>query len=593
MDADIVELPGLFGTDVSYRIPQFQRPYAWEKPQWEALWSDVCDVTKRCLENETGKVRPHFLGAIVLQLQASNTGEVTKKLVVDGQQRLTTLQLLIKAAQDSFQSHDDTLRVDRLRELTKNPKSHWAGDPDNETKIRQCNTYDQAAFQKAISGHYGDEQNQSWRISRAYDYFKKKTGKWLDIEPERRTVKAEALEVTLTKHMKLAAIDLDQDEKPHLIFETLNTRGELLKESDLVKNTVMYEANVIDNAPKADELWGMFDSDGWWRTDSDEKSKRTHLDRFLNCWMVMRTLYDVNENRVASEFRNFIEKNSQLSIETIAAKIRNAGQVYRDLEKTAFLGIEPLLKRIKDMEQGVVTPVLLWLCTSDVPPKRRIRSIEALESYLVRRILYGMSNQGLNKVFISLLKELDSKGVAHADLTIIRHLKSQKGDNNIWPDNRVLKDHLVNRPMKAKPLRKKIVLEAVENLLRSDNSEPLGPTKSLTIEHIMPQTWEPNWPLPPVSLDRTEAEILRNDAIKTLGNLTLVTEKLNPRLSNRPWSEKREELRRHSSLFLNKTLLDDAPDVWDEMAIERRGQFLAEKILQIWPSAEEFVESAA
>ena len=94
------------------------------------------------------------MGAIVLQQQRSNTGEVTKRLVVDGQQRLTTLQLLIKATEQVFQSRNDTVRASRLRELTTNQESHWGGDSDNQTKIKQSNLNDQKAFQEAIRSHY-------------------------------------------------------------------------------------------------------------------------------------------------------------------------------------------------------------------------------------------------------------------------------------------------------------------------------------------------------------------------------------------------------------------------------------------------------
>ena len=130
MNADIVNIEGLFQEQISYRIPQFQRPYAWgEEIQWKPLWDDVRSVAERFLNK---KMRPHFMGAIVLQLQQSNTGEVTKRLVIDGQQRLTTLQLLIKATEQVFQSQDDTTRATRLSKLTTNLESHWGGDNTNE-----------------------------------------------------------------------------------------------------------------------------------------------------------------------------------------------------------------------------------------------------------------------------------------------------------------------------------------------------------------------------------------------------------------------------------------------------------------------------
>ena len=160
MDAGIVNFKTLFGDQVSYQIPQFQRPYAWgEENQWFPLWEDVRNLAERYLSTDgRGRVKPHFMGAIVLQHRHSNTGEVTKRLVVDGQQRLTTLQLFIKAAQGAFGQLNDQARLDRLKELTENSDSHFGGDADNQTKIRQSNRNDQRAFQEAIRVTFIDSQ---------------------------------------------------------------------------------------------------------------------------------------------------------------------------------------------------------------------------------------------------------------------------------------------------------------------------------------------------------------------------------------------------------------------------------------------------
>ena len=119
MDAGIQTLSGLFKTPVSFRIPVFQRPYAWTKErQWQPLWNDTKRVAEKLLAAKQGeKIPPHFMGAIVLQLQSAKSGEVVKRIVVDGQQRLTTLQLLIRAAQQSFQNLNDTQRANQLSKL--------------------------------------------------------------------------------------------------------------------------------------------------------------------------------------------------------------------------------------------------------------------------------------------------------------------------------------------------------------------------------------------------------------------------------------------------------------------------------------------
>ena len=593
MDANIVDLEGLFSGQVSFRIPQFQRPYAWKKDtQWEPLWQDVRSVAERFLARQSDDhVRPHFMGAIVLQQQTSNVGEVTKRLVVDGQQRLTTLQLLVRAAQHAFQSRDDTVRANRLLELTANKDSHWAGDSDNETKIRQSNVSDQKAFQDVIRLDAENDGSSLWLIREAYDYFKTTVSAWLDSDVEQRDIRADALEKTLKELLQIAAIDLDADEKPHIIFETLNARAEVLLQSDLIKNTVMYEAEVVDDASRARELWGMFE-DEWWRRDSGEgRVGRIHLDRFLNYWMVMRTRQDVQVGRVASSFRNYVAEVSSespdYSIDVIAKDIRHAGSVYRDMEENRVPGIEIFLRRMKVMELGVIMPLLLWLFTSEVSSDRRCRSVEALESYLIRRMLCGIQSQGFNRFFVSLLERLSKENPDSADETIIDYLRSQTVENRIWPSDRMVSDNLTDGSMKGTAARRTMVLEAIEASLSGELAEPLGSTSKLTLEHIMPRKWESNWPLPEMDpSDRFEAEEQRRRAVGALGNLTLTTGKLNSRLSNGPWAEKRTALGKHSRLLLNRVLPQN--DDWNEDAIAERSTTLAERVLAIWPSGDDF-----
>ena len=601
MNADIVNIEGLFQEQISYRIPQFQRPYAWgEEIQWRPLWDDVRSVAERFLNKEQGEeMLPHFMGAIVLQLQQSNTGEVTKRLVIDGQQRLTTLQLLIKATEQVFQSQDDTIRATRLSKLITNQESHWGADNSNETKIRQSNSDDRRAFRAAITNHRSFDRGESLAISKAHRYFRIAVEDWLLGRSEYKT-RADALEEALTKYLQTAVIDLDQDEKPHIIFETLNARGESLTQSDLIKNTVMYEADVIDDPQKARELWGMFDEGQWWREEADDRLKRMHIDRFLYHWMIMRTRREVPVDRVASRFRSYIERIGK-PIEFVTEDIKRAALIYRNIENIHIPEIKIFLTRMKVMQVGVIMPLLLWLYTSKkVSQEQRLRSIAALESCLMRMMLCNLRFNNLNSVVLSTLNCLEDPGRLK---TMLReHGKMADYDfadpSDIivanfnlfdqWASDQDLYDCLTSQPMRGAVPRKKMVLEAVEVYLRGDKAEPILDTAKLTVEHVMPQKWQQNWTLP-LGEDEIDASNQRDRVIKFIGNLTLVTGKLNSKLRDNPWDEKRKTLDNHSSLFLNKQLLDDAPDVWDETAIEKRSSDLAKIIMKIFPSAETFL----
>ena len=586
LSASITNLETLFNAPVSYRIPQFQRPYAWRRDsQWLPLWLDISQRAERYRLTGGGEVPPHFLGAIVLFPQTSLTGEVQKRIVVDGQQRLTSLQLLIKAAEEAFLTRNDTARAARLRKLTKNDESNLGSDPSNDTKIRQSNINDQNAFQLVMRNLLGAGPRPPSMIIEAFDFFKGQVIEWLNDAAVPWSEQADTLEHVLTERVQIAAIDLDEGEQPHIIFETLNERGEPLTQSDRIKNTVMYKANVVDDADKARDLWGMFE-DEWWRQMTREgRLNRTQNDRFLNYWMVMKKRGEVISERVASDFRTLLESESYKNtfIKEVAEEIKHSGVFYRDIEEDSLPEMSRFLKRVKAIEIGSVTPVLLWLHTSNVPAMKKARVHAALESFLVRRMLCGLGSMGLNRYFQELLSILDE--ASEADSILIDHLKKGDTDTRIWPNDRTIREKLIGNPLGGNAIRQRMVMEAIEISLRGDLAEDLGSTENLTLEHIMPQRWELHWPLADDEKSDQDRKWERGQAVKEIGNLTLVTQKLNSSISNGPWVEKRVHLSAHSSLFLNKRLLEDVPEIWDEDAIRARSTKLVEQILKIWPHA--------
>ncbi len=586
MDANIQTLHGLFAHPISYRIPVFQRPYAWTKDkQWEPLWSDAKRIAEKLRNAVPGekKIPPHFMGAIVLQLQSAKTGQVVKRIVVDGQQRLTTLQILIRAAQEAFQNLDDIQRANELSELTLNDADKQGGDSDSDTKVRQSNLNDLHSFQDVIRG-LSDASGPLRSIGQAFQYFRKEITAWLNEEPATRSAKAEALSKTLTTYLQLATVDLDEGEKPHFIFSVLNARAEPLRQSDHIKNTVMYEADVVDDAAKATELWGLFDKSEWWRGSTKEgRYSRIHLDRFLNYWVVMRAREEVNADNVSAEFNKLLGRPDHPSIEEVAADIRRAGQVYQDLEESRTPGIETFLRRVKVMEIGVAMPLLMWLYTTDIPDDIRRRSTRALESYLVRRMLCGVSTQGLNKLFVELLVRTETNNPSAADQVIIDFLSDQTVDNRIWPNDTMLLAQLFATPLRGTVGRQTMVLEAIESHLRSDKTEAIS-QGTLTREHIMPESWQRHWPLPD-GMSGEEAIQARDQAVRQIGNLTLVTGKLNASLSNAPWHQKKETLAKHTTLRLNWELLEGKPGIWNEETIAERSLHLAQVAKEIWPFA--------
>ena len=372
MDAGTLRPQQLFQKDVRYEIPQFQRPYVWEQEaQWEPLWEDVRDATEDYLD---GNVQPHFMGAVVLQQHPNPAGGVETRIVVDGQQRLTTMQLLLDAVQEVFQQRGYRLPARRLSLMVQNNEVFWEDDPDLAFKIWPT-VFDRAAFRHAMHNDLPTVEHEESRIVQAHAFFKDQVGLWLDDYPDESDSRAAALEHTVAQLLEMVVIDLDNNDDPHIIFETLNARGTPLLQSDLVKNLVMYEAGVGTNSDsvEASRLWG-FDND-WWREEiSQGRLRRPRVDVLLNYWMVARTREEITANTVFSEFRKYVEDSSH-SIREIAVDIGRARSIYEDLEHGRYPDIASFLNRWRTMQVGVMTPVLLWLLSSDVPPPQFARGL--------------------------------------------------------------------------------------------------------------------------------------------------------------------------------------------------------------------------
>ena len=419
-------------------------------------------------------------------------------------------------------------------------------------------------------------------IVQAHEFFKLQTRQWLDDHPDDADARVGALYAAITSFLSMVVIDLDASDDPHVIFETLNARGTPLLQSDLIKNMVLSEAN--DDS----KVWDF--GDPWWTNEIQQgRLMRPQTDVFLNYWLTIRTRSDVRVTDEFSAFRRYVS-GARKPIKDVAADIGDVRDVYRVLadENKDIPGWGKFRYRRGVMRAGVLNPVLLWLLTADVPQQQMDKAISAIESYLVRRMVCGMNTRSYGQVFMGLLVRLDEAGAYQAGDVTVEHLKSRTDWGSLWPDDRQLTDAFVRRPLYRILTRGRlrIVLEGIEEELRTNKVEDPNVPRNLTLEHVMPQAWRNNWQLPNDVEDPAQAERERDHIVHTIGNLTLVDGSLNSAMSNAPWGDKREELDKHSVLFLNKTLLDDAPDVWDEAAIAERAKQLCAAAAKVWPHAD-------
>ncbi|MFP5021912.1 DUF262 domain-containing protein [Pseudonocardia phyllosphaerae] len=605
MKADTLSLKQLFQRDVRYVIPTFQRPYVWNQDdQWEPLWEDVRNASERylteldALGGDAGavgakaeeRVGRHFMGAVVLQQRPNAAAELETRDVIDGQQRLTTMQLLADAAQQVAEDDGFAKEAKRLSRIVVNQYA----DGDDEFKLWPTRL-DRDAFRAVMRNGADTTAFEASRIAQAHEFFRLQIREWINsVNGAERARLVHGLETTLFALVQLVVIDLSTDDDAAVIFETLNARGTPLLASDLVKNYVLQAATTagLDADALHTRHWEQLETE-WWRTEIRQgRLFRPRLDNFLGHWLVMRTATEVQSHDVFPRFREYVE-NAARPIDEVVADVARIAAVYRTLEtEAADPSLARFLYRWHTIEAGVATPALLWLLSApEIATEARDRALTAIESFLVRRMLCRLTTKDYNRLFLDLLERL------HADPTltedpVVTFFAEQEADSREWPDDSQLTAAFTELPLFRLLTRNRLrmVLEALELSLRGRFAESMEVPRNLTVEHVLPRAWTRNWP-PPVGDDQHDAIALRNRLLHSVGNLTLLNGKLNSAQSNGPWTDKQRALDQHSVLYLNKRLLDRYRDAhWDEEAIRDRGVTLAEQAAAVWPSAKAMVD---
>jgi hypothetical protein len=238
--------------------------------------------------------------------------------------------------------------------------------------------------------------------------------------------------------------------------------------------------------------------------------------------------------------------------------------------------------RLAAMDTTIVYPLLLEVFHRHQGFGGReaiVQILVDLESYLMRRMICGMTNKNYNRIFRDLVRQMtDTNDFSPA--AIRNFLLRQDAETARWPNDTDFYRAWISQPIYSlfTQRRTRMILEALDRHIHQKFAEQYTVHGKLTIEHLLPQSWEQHWPLP-ADIDPEEAAERRNRLRHTIGNLTLLTKALNPSLSNDPWEKKRERIAEHSILNLNQGL----PPHWDEAAIEQRSAALFAAAREIWP----------
>jgi uncharacterized protein with ParB-like and HNH nuclease domain len=572
MKADTLDLTQMFAKNVQYQVPLFQRPYVWNRDDhWEPLWSDVLSLMD---DHRDGDHHEHFMGAVVLEQVPTPTARVDKRHVIDGQQRLTTLQLLLAATRDEAEARALDGHVGFLSSMVENP-SFAIQEPDDKWKVLPTRA-DQLGFIAALTL---DRQNT--RLEQGHDYFGEVIREWLaEFPPETHEAEFERLVEILTRALKLVVIDLDGGDQAQVIFETLNARGTPLEAADLVKNALFARARKEghDLEKLHDEVWSRFLDDYWREEVRQGRLFRSRIDVFATHYLTMKTGREIKSSQLFSRFREWMGASSD-DARSLMEDLERHGGIFAGFGEAAGSESERrFFANLSLMDTSTLYPYLLWLYGNDViSAEDRQEILDALESFLVRRMLLRLTPKNYNRLFLSLLSR-SSGEPSDAKRLAIDFLSESDADTSRWPTD----DEVIRRLGELKLYgnirrdRLQMVLTTLsDRYFSSKLQEPIRVTGDLTVEHLMPQRWETHW-----DADGTvEMRDDRNFLVHTIGNLTVITQSLNSMLSNGPWPDKRSAILSHSALPINRQL----PEIWDDDAIRERSKSLAKAVVEAWP----------
>ncbi len=530
-----------------------------------------------------------------------------ERTIIDGQQRLTTLQVLFDALHSQLVEFKIKAAAMRLETLIVNPEAFCA-KPEDRFKVWPTNR-DRPAFNEVMGADppvdYSNLNHRSERLVEAHIFFAIRAKQWLEAEgSDRVELRANCMETAAREFLQMVVIDLNADENAQEIFETLNARGAQLTAADLIKNFIFQQLleRGGDVERSYERHWKNFETAFWETEIASGRFRYPRSSVFLNHWLASQTGEEIVAREVSTRFKRFsLESNQEMN--DLLALLDRASGVYRSFVDGGAKMTGPVDRfqlfayRTGVLESEVVKPLILFLYNPELPkiPNEQLdKALSTIESWMVRRMLVRATTKSYTQVIAELIRHLkgENRRTTAGD-SIESFLASQKSDGRYWPDDQELRNTLRGLPAyrRLQRGRLRMVLEAIEDHLRGwkGDSTGLGGERvtrgKYAIEHIMPRKWNLNWPLP----EGSRVEVERDALIHTIGNLTLITRRLNSKLSNGPWegdAGKRQTLESHDVLIMNREILKNQTEAWSDSSIRNRSDELTNLIIEIWPVPE-------
>lgn len=563
LQAGETTLNKLLNTSRQFIVPIFQRNYSWQKNQYEQLWFDILRASK------FKEKQNHFIGSIVYIDMGTPAGRPQQLLLIDGQQRLTTISILLCAIKDYVQKFNLETKLINLAKI-KNQFLYNSDEIDEDRYKLLLNVQDKETYIKLIDNTIFTVNKPATNIIKCYEFFYERIEDFIKQYGQIDEIYAGIFKLSLV------SISLDKDsDNPQMIFESMNSTGKDLSQTDLLRNYLLMDLTPEKQTRLYKTYWKpmeeLFGEDIY-------KNDVNKFDYFIRDFLTLKsdTGHICKINNVYENFKRYYLDNNCEKF-AVLKDLFTYAKYYAciDLLQENDDELKLYWQEFKKLDSHVVYPFLLKLYddySRQILIKEDFKKIlQVVISYLWRRAICEIPTNSLSKTFATLYQAVDKDDYVNSIIKAFVFKSSYK---------RFSSDYEVREKLQTKDIYhfrlRKYLLEALENYY---HKEPIDlNTANYTIEHIMPQNIEHNLSWQQM-LGENWQEV-HSLYLHTLGNLTITG--YNAEMSNKSFWEKvnGESGFKHSHLKLNESIVQC--DVWNKKAIQRRTNILTDIILKIW-----------
>lgn len=578
INANKEKLQSFFQGSLQYEIPFFQRTYVWSEENWTIFWEHLLSELEAY---ENGDNSEHFIGTIITKQKESRNLTENVVELIDGQQRLTTISIFLKALADTVSGELPNLK-NSLESLL------WFEDSYGKRHYRMRHSrIDAPNFTKVMEAPETITNEDASSILQAYSYFLEKlTG----INDQRR----EMLKQVLLHKIPVISMLLDKDDDEQEIFDTINSLGVRLTIGELLKNYMFKEPSLVE---LYDSKWlAVFENDeeqvDYWSTErSSGRVKRDNMELLLYCFLIIETKKEIRLDRLFKEYKLYLKDKTVEEKKDFLLRLSNLATIYskmpqeKELVEIKFSDSEKrFFHLLENLEITTIFPLVLYLYKNITDQQDLLKAFALLESFLALRQICKFTTKNYNNLFIQIIRALekpvDKEDPTSVDISsahLLEILASFTEFGNRFPTELETKEAFKVSVLSNKQAGELLFIIALKDLDSEYSDSKTLSSKSFSVEHMMPKKWEENWGEP--DFDEL-AKYKRKQKLLTLGNLTLITKNLNSKLRNQAWDDKKKTLKEYSSLKMTTAFLDK--EQWNEDTIEERANLLATKAIDIW-----------